>query len=156
MLTDPFYTPACDLSAVVSCATVISTWQASLVGDLPNPALGALGFPMVLVSGALLLAEARPARWFWLTFAAGVVAGVVLIHWLAYQAVFVIGALCPWCMVVWTATMCTSAATASVLAGQRMLPAWVGRWAPSAVIAWAGALAVIIGVRFADQWSALP
>ena len=28
--------------------------------------------------------------------------GVVFVHWLAFQSLYRIGALCPWCMVVWS------------------------------------------------------
>jgi hypothetical protein len=32
---------------------------------------------------------------------------VVFVHWLIFQSAFVIGALCPYCMVVWAVTIPT-------------------------------------------------
>ena len=31
--------------------------------------------------------------------------GVVFVHWLIFQSLYVIGALCPYCMVVWAVTI---------------------------------------------------
>lgn len=155
VLTDPTHVPSCDLGELVSCGAVINTWQASLLGDLPNPVIGAIGFPLVAVTGVMTLADARPARWYWWTFAAGVMTGVALIHWLIVQTLADIGALCPWCMLVWMVTMIILGATAVILSRRSMLPARVAEWAPTAVVVWLGALAIAIGVRFADYWASL-
>jgi len=36
---------------------------------------------------------------------AGTIFGIAFVHWLFYQAVFNIQALCPFCMVVWVVTI---------------------------------------------------
>src|SRR5690606_31387723 len=46
-------------------------------------------------------AGARFASWFWWVYRVGLFLGIVFIFWLAYQSIFKLGTLCPWCMVVW-------------------------------------------------------
>ena len=48
-----------------------------------------------------LLAGARFARWYWLLMNAGILAGFAFCVWLWYSAVYSIGTLCLYCMIVW-------------------------------------------------------
>ncbi|WP_432940493.1 vitamin K epoxide reductase family protein [Kribbella sp. CA-253562] len=104
LLTDPNYTPSCSINSVLSCGSVMVTPQAAIFG-FPNPLLGIGGFAIVTTLGVVLLAGARLPRWIWLGLQAGVTAAAVLIHWLIYQSIYTIGALCPYCMVVWAVTI---------------------------------------------------
>lgn len=99
-LLDPTYTLNCDVNPFISCGTVMSTWQASLLG-FPNPLLGVAGFVAPIAVGVALLAGATFARWFWAAFLAGVSGALAFVLWLFDEAVFDIGVLCPWCMLVW-------------------------------------------------------
>ncbi len=100
LLLDPAYTLNCDINPLVSCGNVMESWQASLLG-FPNPLLGVAGLVAPMAVGTALLAGARFDLWFWWTFLAGVTGAFVFVHWLFDQAVYQIGALCPWCMLVW-------------------------------------------------------
>lgn len=104
LLKDPTYQPTCNISPILSCGSVMATPQAEAFG-FPNPFIGVAGFAIVITAGMALLAGARLRRWFWLGLQAGTVFGVVFIHWLAYQSIFSIGALCPYCIVVWMVTI---------------------------------------------------
>ncbi len=104
LLKDPAYQPTCNISPILSCGSVMATPQAEAFG-FPNPFIGVAGFAIVITAGMALLAGARLRRWFWLGLQAGTVFGVVFIHWLAYQSIFSIGALCPYCIVVWVVTI---------------------------------------------------
>lgn len=106
LLKDPSYEPTCNISPLLSCGSVMSTSQAEAFG-FPNPFIGVAGFAIVTTVGMALLAGATFKRWFWLGLQAGTVFGVVFIHWLAYQSIYNIGALCPYCMVVWSVTIPT-------------------------------------------------
>lgn len=97
---DPGYVTSCDLNPLISCGTVMKSWQASLFG-FPNPLIGLVGFAVVVAIGAALLARARFSRWFWISLQAGLLLCLVMLGWLFYSAVFVIGALCIYCMIVW-------------------------------------------------------
>ncbi|GHE39788.1 membrane protein [Streptomyces cellulosae] len=101
LLKDPSYSPSCSINPVLSCGSVMTTPQAEVFG-FPNPLLGIAGFAVVTTLGVILLAGAVLPRWMWWTLQAGVVFGVVFVHWLIFQSLYRIGALCPYCMVVWT------------------------------------------------------
>ncbi|MFH5210120.1 vitamin K epoxide reductase family protein [Antrihabitans sp. NCIMB 15449] len=101
---DPLYMPSCSISPVLNCGSVMETSQASVFG-FPNSLLGISGFAVVASTGAALLAGAQLARWYWLGLQAGVAAGALFVHWLIFQSLYTIGALCPYCMVVWAVTV---------------------------------------------------
>jgi uncharacterized membrane protein len=60
---------------------------------------------VVAAVGAALLAGAAFHRWFWLGLQAGVTFGFVFVHWLIFQSLYRIGALCPYRMIVWAVTI---------------------------------------------------
>lgn len=99
-LDDPEAALGCDFSLVVQCGANLTSAQGEVFG-FPNPLLGLAGFVAPVAVGVALLAGARFARWFWLLFQAGVTAGLVFVLWLIGQSIYVLGTLCPWCMVVW-------------------------------------------------------
>lgn len=101
LLKDPSYTPSCNLSPILSCGSVMITEQAEAFG-FPNPFIGVAGFAVVVTTGMGILAGAKFRRWYWLGLQAGVVFGIGFVGWLMYQSIFNIGALCPYCMVVWS------------------------------------------------------
>ena len=100
LLKNPAYVPSCSISPILSCGSVMTKPQAAVLG-FPNPLLGIAGFAIVVTIGMALLAGARLPRWFWLGLQAGATIGVGFIHWLIVQSLYSIGALCPYCMVVW-------------------------------------------------------
>lgn len=104
VLSNPDYVPNCDINPILSCGSVINTDQASLFG-FPNPILGVIGFTVVVIFGVLLFAGIELPRWMWLGLNAGALAGMFFVIWLVSQSLYVIGALCPWCMVVWSVTI---------------------------------------------------
>ena len=101
---NPDYIPTCTLSPVLSCGSVMTTPHAEAFG-IPNPILGIAGFAATTALGTALLAGARYSIWFWWIIQAGMTFAVVFIHWLIYQSLYTIGALCPYCMVVWVVTI---------------------------------------------------
>lgn len=104
LLKHPEAALVCDINPVVACGSVINTPQASAFG-FPNPIIGLVGFGVVAAIGAGLLAGAQFKRWFWLGLQAGVIFGICFVTWLQFQSIFRIGALCPFCMVVWSVTI---------------------------------------------------
>lgn len=104
LLKNPAYVPTCNISPLISCGSVMKTAQASVFG-FPNSLIGIMGFAVVTTIGMAMLAGATFKRWFWLGLQAGTIFGVIFIHWLAFQSVYRIAALCPYCMVVWSVTI---------------------------------------------------
>ena len=106
LLADPDASLSCDISVLVQCRANLDSWQGSLFG-FPNPILGITGWAAVIVVAVALLAGARFDRWFWIVFNLGVAGAMALVIFLIISSIFVLGTLCPWCMVTWVATIPT-------------------------------------------------
>ena len=104
ILKDPDYDPACNFSILMSCKSVMLSEQGAVFG-FPNPLLGIIGFSLLLAIGVAAAAGTRFPRWYWVGTLAGLVFAFGMVNWFAYQAIFVMGVLCPWCMVVWAMTV---------------------------------------------------
>lgn len=103
-LTNPGSAASCDFSVVVQCGKNLSSWQGSLLG-FPNPLIGMMAWPVVAATGVGMLAGARFANWYWRAFDIVATLGFLFTVWLFAESVFVLGTLCPWCMVTWIATI---------------------------------------------------
>lgn len=104
LLKNPDAALACNVNAVVNCGENIQSWQGSVFG-FPNPVLGLMAYPAPVVVGFALLARARFADWFWWTFNVGLLFAISFVYWLAFQSIFDIGTLCPWCSLVYVVTI---------------------------------------------------
>lgn len=102
--TEPNRDLDCNFSFLVQCGANLVSWQGSVFG-FPNPLLGLAGWTAVVFVGIAVLIGARFAPWFWITFTVGVVGALAFIVWLITQSIFVLGTLCPWCMVTWAVTI---------------------------------------------------
>ncbi|WP_197380880.1 vitamin K epoxide reductase family protein [Mycolicibacterium mengxianglii] len=157
LLKDPSYVPSCSLNPVLSCGSVMVTPQAALFG-FPNPLIGITGFTVVLVTGVLAVAKVRLPQWYWVGLAIGTALGVVFVHWLIFQSLYRIGALCPYCMVVWAVMIPLLVVVASIvlrpLAGNAVLRT-LHQWRWSIVTLWFTAVLLMILIRFWDYWSTL-
>jgi uncharacterized membrane protein len=100
---DPNVDLSCDINTIISCGTVGSTWQAELFG-FPNAFLGLVAEPVVITIAVASLGGVRFPRWFMFSAQVVYTLGVVFAYWLFYQAMFNIGALCPWCLLVTVST----------------------------------------------------
>ncbi len=100
ILKDPDYVVSCDINPVISCGSVMRSDQAEAFG-FPNPIIGLIGFPVLITIGVAMLAGATFKRWFWIVVQLGLVFAVGFVHWLFFEAVYRINALCPYCIAVW-------------------------------------------------------
>jgi len=94
---------ACNINSKISCGEVGATWQANLLG-FPNAFLGLIAEPVVITVATAALGGVRFPRWFMITAQAIYSIGFLFAYWLFYQAYFVIGALCPWCLLITVTT----------------------------------------------------
>lgn len=106
LLADPLYQVPCNLDPIISCGSIMASEQSHVFG-FPNPLIGLMAFPILITTGVVMLAGATLKRWYWLGLQAGTIFGLGFVHWLFYQSVFEIGALCPYCIVVWIVTITT-------------------------------------------------
>lgn len=104
ILSDPSYIPSCNINPVLSCGSVIITEQASVFG-FPNPIIGLISFSVVITLSVLLISRVVLPNWVWLGLNLGALLGMAFAAWLISQSLYVIDALCPWCMVAWTGTI---------------------------------------------------
>lgn len=104
LLKNPAYQPSCNINPVLSCGSIIRTPQASAFG-FPNPFIGLVSYAIIITTGMAMLAGAKFKRWYWLGLQAGTIFGLLFVHWLAYESLYDIGALCVYCMVVWVVTI---------------------------------------------------
>ncbi|MHB1235227.1 MAG: vitamin K epoxide reductase family protein [Microbacteriaceae bacterium] len=104
LISNPAARLTCDINPLVGCGRSISSAQGSLLG-VPNPVLGLVFWSATLAIGLALAAGSRPARWFQLGFLTAVTGAFALVMWFIVQSVFVIGVLCPWCMLTWAVTI---------------------------------------------------
>lgn len=95
---------SCSVNLVVNCASVMKSSQASLIGDIPNPFWGIIGFTAALTLAVVLLAGLKLPRWMMLAMQVGFGIGWLFALWLFSQSLYVIQILCPWCLVVTTST----------------------------------------------------
>lgn len=160
ILLDPHYVPPCNVNPIVSCGSVMTTPQASLLG-FPNPLLGIIGFTVVTVTGVLAVAKVPLPQWYWIGLTVGTLIGATLVHWLIFQSLYRIGALCPYCMVVWAVTIPLLVVLVSIVfrptleRGDSAIARVLYQWRWSIVTLWFTAVFLLIMVRFWDFWSTL-
>jgi len=160
ILLNPSYVPSCNLNPIVSCGSVMTTPQASALG-FPNSLIGIGAFTVVTLTGVLAVTKVPLPRWYWVGMTFGLLAGAAFVHWLIFQSLYRIGALCPYCMVVWGATITLLVVVSSIAFGSagedrggvvvRELYHW--RWSIATI--WFTAVFLLILARFWDYWSTL-
>lgn len=104
VLKNDGYIPACNINPIFSCGSVMQTEQASLLG-VPNTLFGLVAFTALLSLGFMLASGAKLNRKLWILTQLAATAGVIFMHYLFFQGVYRINALCPWCFVVWMITI---------------------------------------------------
>ena len=154
LVADPAYVPSCSISPLLSCGSVMSTAQAAVFG-FPNPVMGVAGFAALVTVAVTLLAGARLPSWYWIGLTVGTGLGTVFVHWLIFQSLYRIGALCPYCRVVWVVTVSALVAVLARWSRAGALPPWVGGYASTIVVAWVLVIAALIAIRFWDYWVTL-
>ncbi|WP_396668244.1 vitamin K epoxide reductase family protein [Microbacterium sp. R86528] len=154
-LTNPGEAASCDFNPLVQCSANLDSWQGSVFG-FPNPLMGLTAWAAPIVVGMAILAGARFARWFWLLFELGLTLAFVFVIWLISQSIFVLGTLCPWCMVTWAVTIPTFYAVTLYTLHTGLLPApasirrGAGKltgWVPVLTVLSYAAIAVIAQLR---------
>jgi len=106
LLQNPHFVPNCNINPIVSCGSVMSSHEGSIFG-FPNSFIGLAAYGAFITIGMAMLAGAKFKRWFWLGLEIGTVLGIGFVHWLFYYSVYVIHALCPYCIVIWLVSIIT-------------------------------------------------
>lgn len=140
----------CDINGTFSCGSVLTAWQSSVFGPIPNSAIGLTVFALTLgVAGTGLLDSLlSKAAWGVATFFAGFMAAFTI--WFLAQTSFVIGQVCLYCLVIGTMVLLINLAWWRIgerlgfLSGNRFLDGagWIVRGGTDLMI-WGG-LAVVV------------
>ena len=102
-LKNPYYVPVCNLNPILSCTSVADSSQGHAFG-FPNEFIGIAGYTVISTVGVAMLASAKFKRWFWLLVQCGLSFAFLFMTWLQFQTLYRIGALCLFCMVLWSMT----------------------------------------------------
>jgi len=95
---------ACDINAVISCGKVAKSWQSELLG-FPNSFIGLMLEPVIITVAIAGLCLVAFPRTFMRIAHVGYGLGLLFALWLLSQSLFVIHALCPWCLLVTVSTV---------------------------------------------------
>lgn len=100
---DPSQVFGCDVNEHLSCSTVASSWQSTLLhtpdgSPIPNAFIGLPAFAVIVTIGVIMACGWRPPAWFSWCFRGGVLVALLFSSWLLEQSFVSIHALCPWCL----------------------------------------------------------
>lgn len=90
---------SCNVNSVISCATVNNHPSAHLFG-FPNAFIGLMAEPVVITVAIAGLSGVKFGRRFMFAAQIGYTLGFIFAYYLLYTSYFIIGALCPWCLLV--------------------------------------------------------
>lgn len=154
ILLDPSYKPSCSINPVLSCGSVMVTDQAAIFG-FPNPLIGIAAYSVIVVTGLLSLVGIGLPRWYWLGQSLCTAAGFVMLNWLAFESIYRINALCPYCMVVWAITPIILFISIGRLFGTGHRAREARAWLWMLVPAWYAVVIIAIAVHFWYYWQTL-
>ncbi len=104
LLKNPNTQLSCSVNAILNCIEVMKQPQAEILFGIPNSFLGMVAFPVLVTIGVVMAVGARLPKWFKVCLQIGGLAGIAAAWWMFFDSVYVIGALCPWCLTVTTST----------------------------------------------------
>lgn len=94
---------SCSVNAILNCATVGIHPSAHMFG-FPNSFLGLIAEPVVITVAIAGLSGVKFPRKFMFVAQICYTLGFIFAYYLLYLSMFVIGALCPWCLLVTVTT----------------------------------------------------
>jgi uncharacterized membrane protein len=100
---NPFARLSCSINTVINCATVAVHPSSSIFG-FPNAFLGLLAEPVVITVAIAGIGGVKFPRKFMFAAQICYTLGFLFAYSLLYTSTFVIGALCPWCLLVTLST----------------------------------------------------
>lgn len=157
---NPDYIPSCNFNPILTCSPIMGSDQAAFFG-FPNPIIGVATFPIVLLMGVLLISRVALPRWVLAGFWMGTLGGFAFVHYLIVQSLTNLGAMCPYCIVVWVVTAPVFVYTTAYCLQERALAAPAGfrsfvvRNRLLLLVVWYLALLVAAYFTFQSFWLAM-
>jgi len=151
---DPNYVPSCSINPILSCGTVMKTEQASFFG-FTNTVLGLPAFAVIITTGVLALGRVKLPRWYWIGQTLATTLGFIFVNYLAFQSIYRINALCPYCMVVWTVTPIILVLSFRQALGRGRVSTALRDGAWVVLVVWYAIIILMAGERFWYYWKTL-
>lgn len=122
MARNPGMKLGCDVNGVVSCSSVAQSWQSEIIKfagmSFPNAFFGIAAESVFVTVAVIGMVRVAVPRWFAACTWLGGLAALAYAYWLFTQSMYVIHALCPWCLLLMFSTtiqfMALSHATVAV------------------------------------------
>lgn len=122
LIRHPDQALVCDLNPVYSCGKIIDSSSSKLFG-FSNEIVGIIMFSVLIATGVMMLAGAKPKNWYWKLFLLGMIGFMMSVLWFFYQSVYVIGNLCVLCSTVWVCGWTITTRGFAWMYDQKLLPA---------------------------------
>ncbi len=104
VLENPGYVPSCSWNPIFSCTGPMASWQSHAIFEIPNYAIGIAGFTSLLAVLALSFGV-ELKKWVWIGYIVGALFATTYCFWLMTQTLYVINALCIYCIVTWACSL---------------------------------------------------
>ena len=127
MARNPGMKLGCDVNGVVSCSSVAQSWQSEIIkfADLsfPNAFFGIAAESVFVTVAVIGMARVAVPRWFAICTWLGGLSALAYAYWLFTQSMYVIHALCPWCLALMFSTTIQFMALSHATVAVQQLPA---------------------------------
>jgi uncharacterized membrane protein len=100
---NPGFVPPCNINPYLDCGKVMTSKWASLFG-FPNTIVGLIEYPLAIFTGLIILVNKTNNKWLLWTCNALAGVGLFMNLVLLYISAYLIGSLCPWCLLSGAAT----------------------------------------------------
>lgn len=163
VMKDPSYTPACNVSPVIGCSSVMASDQAEIFG-IPNPVFGIMGFTALMTFAAISLFGVKVTDRLWQLVSTVALLGTVFMLYLFATSLLVIGSICPWCSLLWLTTIAIfglvsthAAAIGAFDVSKRIkkLARWWAEYSLPVIVALYVLMLALVFIRFSDYWLSL-
>jgi len=120
LLKNPDTKLFCSVNAIINCASIMQTWQASVFG-FPNSIIGLMTYPVLMALALVGYLGIKLPRNLFLAMYIGVISGLLFAHWLFFESLYSIHILCPWCLLTIISTIIIFGASTHYLLRQNLI-----------------------------------
>lgn len=153
LLQNPAAEPSCSINPFITCASAISSAQSEIFG-VPITLFGIMAYTALLTLSMFLLLKSTLSVTIWRLALGAAAIGLLGVHYLILQSVFVLHVICPWCFGVWLTTPVILTALLGLAPNdalhKKIMPLITHRW--KILFAWYAALFTLLLVVFWDAW----
>jgi uncharacterized membrane protein len=100
---DPNFIPPCSVNVWLDCGIVMKSKWSELFG-FPNTIIGLTTYPLSVFTGLIILLNNKNNKWLMNGCLALAGSGMIINIILLYISAYLIGSLCPWCILAGVAT----------------------------------------------------